>query len=276
MKLCIAGKNDIAVNALNYLINIKGISSKDIVIIPNRNDTGIDSWQHSLKKCAIDNQISIISLEEAYLIDDLIFISLEFDRIIKTEKFKTKKFFNIHFSNLPKYKGMYTSVMPILNGETTAGVTLHRINNGIDTGDIIDQISFKIKLEDTSRDLYFNFLKYGFNLFKRNIDKLIKNDFTTRKQGVINASYFSKSQIDFSNITIDLKKTSYEIYNQIRAFIFPEYQLPVINKCKISQVILTDEFIGYNHFSDNGDELIISGIDGYKIKAFKHIKSKDR
>ena len=215
-----------------------------------------------------------MSLEQVYDIENLVFISLEFDRIIRTERFKTDRFFNIHFSNLPKYKGMYTSVMPILNGEQKAGVTLHRIDNGIDTGDIIDQIIFDLKLEYTSRDLYFKFLEHGFEIFTKNIDKLITNDFTTRKQGAANSSYYSKQAIDFGNISIDFKKTSYEIYNQIRAFIFPEYQLPVINNTKIEHVLLTNEFIGYNHFDDNGKDFIISGIDGYKILATKYTKNR--
>ena len=203
MKICIAGKNNIAVNAVDYLIHTKKFPKDDLIIIVNQNDTGVDSWQKSLKKYALDNNLSVSPLEQVYDIEDLVFISLEFDKIIKTEKFKTKKFFNIHFSNLPKYKGMYTAVMPILKGETKAGVTLHRIDNGIDTGEIIDQIIFDLKLEDTSRDLYFNYLKHGFELFKKNIDMLFTNNFTSTKQNKNGASYYSKQEIDFRNIKID-------------------------------------------------------------------------
>ena len=57
--------------------------------------------------------------------------------IIKTKNFKSNKLFNLHFSLLPSYKGMHTSAFPILNGEKYSGVTIHKIDNGIDTGDII-------------------------------------------------------------------------------------------------------------------------------------------
>ena len=274
MKLCIAGKNNIAVNAVDYMIKEKKFPKDDLIIITNKNDNGVDSWQKSLKKYAIDNNLKIVSLDQVYDIDDLLFISLEFDRIIRTDKFKTDRFFNMHFSALPKYKGMFTAVLPILNGEKQTGVTLHRMDNGIDTGDIVDQIIFDIMPEDTSHDLYFKCLDYGFDLFKKNIDKLIANKFTSRKQGARGASYYSKNEIDFGNIKIDFNKTSFEIYNQIRALIFPEYQLPVIHNEKIDRVILTNEFIGYNHFSDNDKEFIISGIDGYKIRAIKHTKNR--
>ena len=73
------------------------------------------------------------------------FISLEYHRLIDPLKFVTSKLYNPHFSLLPAYKGMYTSALPLLNDEKDAGVTLHHIDSGIDTGDIIDQIIFPIE-----------------------------------------------------------------------------------------------------------------------------------
>ena len=43
---------------------------------------------------------------------------------------------------------MYTSCLPILFNEKESGVTLHKIDRGIDTGDIIDQITFPILSSD--------------------------------------------------------------------------------------------------------------------------------
>lgn len=268
MIICVAGKNNIAVNAVEYLINELSIDKTNIILVPNKNDNGQDSWQKSLKKYAMNNDITIKELPDVYKNEDMLFISLEFDQIIKTEKFKTKKLFNIHFSLLPSYKGMYTSAMPIINGEKKSGVTLHKIDNGIDTGDIIDQIEFDIDLIDTSRDLYFKYLEFGFCLFKKNIKKLIEDNFTTKPQSCINSSYYSKKAIDYSNLSVDLNKTSYEIYNQIRAFIFKEYQLPSINNMQIKKVELTSEKIGYKQIETQGKTLILSGIDGYIIKAY--------
>ncbi len=267
--ICIAGKNDIAVNSLLYLINELNINKNNIIALPNKTDNGIDTWQKSFLKCAIENDIKIYNLEDIYEINDLIFISLEFDRIIKTQKFKTKNLYNIHFSKLPKYKGMYTSVLPIINGESYSGVTLHKIDDGIDTGDIIAQKVFKISVNDTSRDLYFKYLKYSFKLFKENIENILTNSFTAKKQPFINSSYYSTKSINFKSINIDFNKTSYEIHNQIRAFCFKEYQYPQINNCYVENSIFNGEFIGYNKFVEEKDKFIISGIDGYKIIVLK-------
>lgn len=268
MKFCIAGKNNIAVNALDYLINELHFSKENIFVIINKTDSGVNLWQKSLKKYALDNNIKIKTLEDCYDIKDLIFLSLEFDRIIKTEFFKTKKMYNIHFSLLPAYKGMYTSALPIINGEKYSGVTLHKIDNGIDTGDIIDQIKFEIDLNDTARDLYLKYIENSFILFKKNIKNILEGNFISTSQQAIGSSYYSKKAIDYSNLKFDYKKTSFEIYNQLRAFIFPEYQLPTIDNEEIFKVELTNTKGDFCNIIKKESFYEITGIDGYIIKAF--------
>ena len=65
----------------------------------------------------------------------------------------------------------------------------------------------------------FKYLKQGFMLFKQNIASLIAGDFSLKKQSCEHSSYFSRKDIDVCNIKINLQKTSFEIHNQLRAFI---------------------------------------------------------
>jgi len=271
MRLCIAGKNNIAVDAVKYIIESELLKKENLFVLPNKNISNEDTWQKSLKKYALDNNLQITNLDKMYRYDDLIFISLEFDKIINTNKFKTNKLYNIHFSYLPAYKGVYTSIFPILKGETESGVTLHKIDNGIDTGDIIEQIKFDIGINETARDLYFKYLKFGFELFKKNIRKILLNDISLKKQNNIKASYFSRKSIDLQNIDINFNKTSFEIHNQIRSMIFKEYQLPNIKGKKIKKSILLNEKMREaRKIIEFKDRFEISGIDRYIIKAYKN------
>lgn len=265
MKICLAGKNQIAVNSVKYLLEDMNVRKDDLVLCTNRNDSGVDDWQPSLKKKGIELGIKTVSLNELYGHKDLIFISLEYDRIINPKDFITDKLYNIHFSLLPKYKGMYTSVFPLLNGEHQSGVTLHHIDEGIDTGDIIAQLEFKIGINDTCRDLYFKYLHFGFELFKKNISSLLTGDYITKQQSHLDSTYYSKNSLDFKNIAINLNKTSFEMHNQIRAFIFKEYQLPIVKGHIVAKSILTNEKIAKKYFAEENNKLILSGIDGYKI-----------
>ena len=232
-KVCIAGKNNIAVDIAHYLLH--NFPEIELFILINKTDNGYDSWQKSLKNFAKINKILVSSLDELYQYSDLLFLSLEYDRIIDPNKFKTQYLYNLHFSKLPKYKGMYTSVWPLLNGEEESGVTLHQINTGIDTGNIVSQKCFALRHNDTARDLYFKYIENGILLMKNNISMLLKNNqIVTHEQNAIKSSYYSKNSINFSNICIDLKKTAFEIHNQIRAFTFREFQLPSLFGYEIS------------------------------------------
>ena len=232
INICIAGNFNLAIKCSNYIL--KKFKNIDFYAVFNSNDDGKDKFQKSFKRyCKNKTKIKSIKLEEAYKISNLIFISLHFDKIIKIENFKSKKLYNVHFSLLPKFKGMHTTAWPILFGEKFSGVTLHKIDNGIDTGDIISQIKFEIMINDNAEKVFLNYIKYGIILFKKNILDLLNNNFSPTKQKKLESSYFSKNSINFKTISIDLNKTAFEVHNQIRAFIFKHYQLPMIKGYKI-------------------------------------------
>lgn len=238
-KICLAGKNEIAVYGLSSLL--KYVDKTDIYVVCNSTDHGFDTWQPSLLKAAIDNEINIKTVDQCYDIDELIFLSLEFDQIISPEKFSNAKLYNIHFSNLPAYKGMYTSALPLLNDEKESGVTLHCIDSGIDTGNIINQLKFSIEKSDTARSLYAKYLIYSKKLLSENILNILNNDVISYPQEAFGSTYFSKKAINYRNLEINYMSTAEQIFNQIRAFTFPEYQVPrllgyYVNSAKILNV----------------------------------------
>lgn len=225
-KVCLAGKNEIAVYGLSLLI--KYMDKENICVVCNATDDGFDTWQPSLLKAAIKNNIAVKTLDECYGIDGLIFLSLEFDKIISPNKFVNAILYNVHFSNLPAYKGMYTSALPLLNSEKVGGVTLHYMDSGIDTGDIIEQLRFPIDESDTARNLYEKYLANSKKLLKENISKLLNGEVVSYPQSAFGSTYFSKKEIDYKSLDIDLRRTAEQIKNQIRAFTFPEYQVPKV------------------------------------------------
>lgn len=237
--ICIAGKNSIAVAGLNYVLDNYS-ETADIYALCDKNDGGMDSWQPSYKKFALDKGIEVLELEDLYLIEDLIFISLEYFRLVDPNKFKTRNLFNIHFSLLPAYKGMYTSAHPILNSETTAGCTFHYIDTGIDTGPIISQIHFKLAHDDTCKNVYEKYLFYGRKLAFDTIGSLIENNFQSYKQPLSGASYYSKKSIDYKNLIVDLAQSSLEVSKQLRAYTFRDYQLPCVNGFNIFGHLITN------------------------------------
>jgi len=84
-----------------------------------------------------------------------IFVSVLYDKIIKPEFIESKKAcLNFHPGILPAYRGCGICSWVIINGETEAGITLHEIDKGIDTGPIIDIARFPVEPQDTSEDVF--------------------------------------------------------------------------------------------------------------------------
>ena len=233
--ICIAGKNQCSVDFVKYISS--KISKKQILILPNKSDKSKDDWQPSLRKYAKKNKYKIVTLEQLYKIDELIFISIEYESIIKTKKFKSNRLYNFHFSLLPKFRGCHTNFFQILKGEKYSGVTLHEIDDGIDTGPIIDTIKFPIKKNTNAFMNYLNLMKYSLKLLKNNFRKLLKHNYKKRKQLLNKGSYFSRSSVNYKNIkNFSIKKISKKEFNKIKALIFYPLQLPVVNNKKIKDI----------------------------------------
>jgi methionyl-tRNA formyltransferase len=269
MKICIAGKNNIAVDICSFLL--KEYNKEEICVLINKTDEGKNTFQRSLRLFAEQEDIKIMTLEDLYDINGLIFISLEYDRIIDPDKFNSKKLFNIHFSLLPSYKGVYTSALPILNSENYTGVTLHEIDKGIDTGDIISQRKININRSDSAKDLYLKFIYHGTRLCIDNLESLISGTYKTEKQKAEKSSYYSRNAINYKNLEINLNTTAYQIERQVKAFSFRNYQIPSIHGWKIvnSNILETKSYLKPGTIIENTkDKIIISSID-YDIELIK-------
>lgn len=228
--LCVAGKNDIASNFLEWATK-EFSDSIEFRVICNTDDHSKHTWQKSLRFTAKQLAIEEITLAEALKIRDLVFLSLEFDRIVNPSDFETDQLYNVHFSKLPAYRGTATSVWPLFYGEKTSGVTLHYIDNGIDTGDLIDQIVFPLSNSITSGELYREYTEHGLSLVKRNLVAMIQNNVNSIPQDPFSATYYGRKEVDFCNPPISFRKTSWQVHNAIRAFTFHEYQYPAHPVC---------------------------------------------
>lgn len=196
-----------------------------VYVIPNAGDDGRDNWQPSLRKFAQETSgFEVVDLEVAYRLPDLQLFSLEFDQLIKTEMAASSSLFNMHFSLLPADKGMGTSIWPILEGRSRTGVTLHRIDRGIDTGAVIAQRSFDIGSDDTGRDLYLRYIEHGTALFLSMVERLLDGDFNETPQPSAGSTYHGRDEIDYNRPIPHFRATAEQLRNRIRAFTFPEYQ----------------------------------------------------
>lgn len=103
-----------------------------------------------------------------------VLVSLSFDQILKKEVIKIPKMaaLNMHPGLLPKYRGIWPNFWKLHNKEKFAGVTIHYINEKIDAGDVIAQIKFPIKKDDTNLSLSLRSAHHGSKLLAKTLQKI--------------------------------------------------------------------------------------------------------
>jgi methionyl-tRNA formyltransferase len=267
--IVVAGKNNIAVHALDKLVDHFG--PERIIAVPNINAPGLDSWQRSLRLAATRRGVVQMNINEIKSEEITIFLSLEYDQIINPKLFVNARLYNIHFSCLPKYKGMYTSIWPILYGDQSSGVTLHKIDNGIDTGDIFAHQKFLLSDKDRSRDLYRKYINSAIELFDEKFHDILNDKLISTSQPSKESTYFSKNSINFSNLKINLNCTAWELERQVYAYSFREYQLPEIYGRKIVEIDISSKKSDQKPgviLRDNGNSFMLSTID-YDVALYE-------
>ena len=134
---------------------------------------------------------------------------------------------NLHTGPLPRYAGMHVHQWGIRNGETSFSATIHQMNAGIDTGDIVVESYFKTSPIDTGLSLFNKVVRSGVELFEQIIVDIIQEKkISGRSQNISNRHYYHHS--DALDGRINWEWSSSTIVNFIRAgnykpFISPTY-----------------------------------------------------
>lgn len=122
---------------------------------------------------------------------------------------------NYHPSLLPKYRGGSAINWALINGENETGITVHYVDEGIDTGDIILQEKVEISPEDTVGSLYYDKLyPLGVKLIAQAVEGIRKGIAPRIPQASDKASY--QPMIAEDDVKIDWKNGAAEIYNLVR------------------------------------------------------------
>ena len=95
-------------------------------------------------------------------------VSIQYDQILRASLFDAVPFpcLNLHFSLLPRHRGVNPIAWAILSGDSEAGVSLHHMVPDIDAGHVIDQRRVPIDPGGTARELYDALAAACFELFR--------------------------------------------------------------------------------------------------------------
>jgi len=123
---------------------------------------------------------------------------------------------NVHASLLPKYRGASPIQSAILNGETETGVTIMKMDAGLDTGEILAQARTPILPGDDSQTLHDRLAQLGAELLAETIPNYAAGKISPKPQPAEGAGYAAK--IKKEDGKIDWNEPAEKILNRLRAF----------------------------------------------------------
>jgi methionyl-tRNA formyltransferase len=98
---------------------------------------------------------------------------------------------NYHASLLPAYRGLHPVFWCLRNGERWSGLTVHAMDPGIDTGDILYQVRVRVRANDTVEDLYSRIMERSTLLIDRLIRDCERGTISRMPQPLDGAAYYS-------------------------------------------------------------------------------------
>lgn len=208
----------------------KIIKNKDITVsfICVRFDTKDETLKNYSSKYNIDylkheniNSNEFISTVSKYNCN--LFVSMSFNQIFKKEiiNIPEHKTINCHAGKLPFYRGRNILNWALINDEKEFGITVHYIDEGIDTGDIILQRCFDI----TDKDDYNTLLEKSYtecsNILYDSIIQIKNNEVIRKKQSEIHPIGFYCTQRKEGDEILNWNQSSREIFNFVRSICKP-------------------------------------------------------
>lgn len=148
-----------------------------------------------------------------------LFIVVAFGEILTGSVLEIPRLYsiNLHASLLPKYRGAAPINWAIINGEKTTGLSIIRMNEKMDAGDIILQRKIEIEKGDTSETLGGKLADLGAILLLDAIRFIEQDKIEFKKQDEKNITFAPKLKKDDG--FIDWTKSAAEIHNKVRGTI---------------------------------------------------------
>ena len=180
----------------------------------------------AVKAKAQELGLPVFSLEDLPLADAVnklkryeadLFVVIAYGRILPAGILSLPKFYSIglHASLLPKYRGASPINWALLNGEKRTGVTVFKLSEKMDAGDIIMQEEADILNSDNAQTLSVKLSEVGVDALLRAVDVIGKRSERFGRQKDEEATFTPRLKKEDG--LIDWERSAAEVHNKVRA-----------------------------------------------------------
>jgi methionyl-tRNA formyltransferase len=228
MRLVFCGTPDFAVPMLEAVL-AAGHEVALVLTQPDRpSGRGMQMTASPVKQAAVEHGIPVVQPARLKTNDDLraqleaiapdAILVVAYGRIIPAWMLALPRYgnLNLHGSLLPKYRGAAPIQWAIARGETLTGVTTMRLDEGLDTGDMLLSRSLPVAPDETAADVYPRLAQIGAGLMVETLAGLEAGTIEPQPQEHELATLAPILTRDEGRV--DFSRTAQEIYNRWRGF----------------------------------------------------------
>ena len=271
LKIVFAGTPQFSESYLSALISSKHDIAAVFTQPSKRSGRGLKFTHSPVRDTAEKNDIIIrqpekITIKEADALAEInpdIVVVVAYGLILTKDFMSIPKFgcINVHPSLLPRWRGAAPIQRSIEAGDELTGITIMKMNEGLDTGNIIYQEPIPIGDNDSSKDMHDKFITLGIDSLLLSLDSILENNFMLHPQDGNLATYAKKIKKDEAKINWD--DSAKKIHKKVMAF----------NVWPVAETILSGERIRihdseYKNLSVNGIPGTIKSVSNQYIEVF--------
>ncbi|WP_370906523.1 methionyl-tRNA formyltransferase (plasmid) [Ensifer sp. WSM1721] len=148
--------------------------------------------------------------------------------------------FNYHDGPLPRYAGTHATSWALLAQETEYAITWHRIDDGVNTGDVVVQRQVLVAPTDTAMSLNLKCYEAAIESFRELLTGLESGKLTDYPQALVNRSYFPKRRRPDAAGYLRWDRSAQDLSTTTRALDFGSYHP---NPLCLPKALLGDEAV---------------------------------
>jgi methionyl-tRNA formyltransferase len=225
MKIGFFGDGAWAVKTLDRLVKLPDVQVVFVCPRHQSPDAALRAaaTEHGLTLVDFADVNNEVAIEELATYGCDLFISMSFDQIMRRRMFDLPRLrtINCHAGMLPFYRGRSVLNWALVNDEATVGITVHFVDDGVDTGDIILQRHLEISDDDDYRTLLDRGSVACAEAVEEAVIAMARGTVSRTNQASIDVagSYFTRRIA--GDETIDWQRSSREVFNLVRAVTTP-------------------------------------------------------
>jgi methionyl-tRNA formyltransferase len=230
IRIVFMGTPEFAVASLDALVK-NGLNIVGVITAPDKAaGRGMQLQQSAVKKYAVENNLHILQpekLKAPEFLEELKALKADLQIVVAFRMLPEVVWnmppmgtINLHGSLLPQYRGAAPINWAIINGEKETGVTTFKLQQEIDTGNILLSQVIPINEDETAGELHDKMKEIGAQLLVKTINELVSGKLKELEQSSVVGRRSSElkhaPKIFTETCKIDWNKSVNEVYNLIR------------------------------------------------------------